>query len=91
MLEKKKSHILCLQENVNCKFTSYFSQNGFYQGTTTTLGTAAMENSVDVPYRWASCSTPGVWVNPTAAVFPEPTDGLMKTKRARSGGGEAAS
>lgn len=39
------------------------------------------------PALWASCTTPCVWVNPTAAVFPEPTDGLMKTKRALSGGG----
>lgn len=50
------SHTLCLQENVNCKRTSYFSQNGFYQGTTATLGTATMENSMDVPYRRQPCS-----------------------------------
>lgn len=86
------SHILCLQENVNCKRTSYFGQNGFYQGTTATLGTATMENSMDVPYRrqpgsMSQLHHSRVWVNPTAAVFPEPTDGLMNTKRALSAGG----
>lgn len=45
-----------------------------------------------------SCTTPGVWVNLTAAVITEPTDVLIKTKRALKWGrkgskgmGEAAS